>query len=110
QFTIPKAKAFLSDKNRAFDRQTRARRVDKFSAGGGDGMHLSDLAAFSKNFDPLKKAAREINQSHKNKTGSSKKVSSTNDHIEGVPLGDLTYLNTVEYKYYGFYHRIKQKL
>ena len=33
-----------------------------------------------------------------------------NDFIEEVPLGDMTNLNTTEFKYYGFYHRIRQKL
>ena len=37
-------------------------------------------------------------------------LSANNDYIEDVPLGDMTSLNTVEYKYYGFYHRIRQKL
>ncbi len=37
-------------------------------------------------------------------------LSANNDFVEDVPLGDMTRLNTVEYKYYGFYHRIKQKL
>ncbi|MBK23928.1 MAG: hypothetical protein CME70_07985 [Halobacteriovorax sp.] len=37
-------------------------------------------------------------------------LSQNNDYVEDVPLGDVTNLNTVEYKYYGFYHRIKQKL
>lgn len=34
----------------------------------------------------------------------------SNDFIEDVPLGDMTRLNTIEFKYYGFYHRIRQKL
>ena len=37
-------------------------------------------------------------------------VSQRHDFIEDIPLGKMTRLNTVEYKYYGFYHRIKQKL
>ena len=37
-------------------------------------------------------------------------LAQNNDYVEDVPLGDMTNLNTVEYKYYGFYHRIKQKL
>ena len=37
-------------------------------------------------------------------------VSRRHDFIEDIPLGAMTRLNTVEYKYYGFYHRIKQKL
>ncbi len=46
------------------------------------------------------------------KNGKSKKsgLSANNDFVEDVPLGDMTRLNTVEYKYYGFYHRIKQRL
>jgi len=34
----------------------------------------------------------------------------SNDFVEDLPLGDMTRLNTIEYKYYGFYHRIRQKL
>jgi TonB family protein len=33
-----------------------------------------------------------------------------NDYVEDIPLGDMTNLNTTEYKYYGFYHRIRQQL
>jgi protein TonB len=36
--------------------------------------------------------------------------SRNNDFVEEVPLGDVTNLNTTEFKYYGFYHRIRQKL
>ena len=46
------------------------------------------------------------------KTGdiNSKGLAANNDFIEDVPLGDFTQLNTQEFKYYGFYHRIRQKL
>lgn len=37
-------------------------------------------------------------------------LAQNNDFIEDVPLGDMTNLNTTEFKYYGFYHRIRQKL
>lgn len=37
-------------------------------------------------------------------------LSQNNDYVEDVPLGDVTNLNTVEFKFYGFYHRIKLKL
>lgn len=37
-------------------------------------------------------------------------LASNNDFVEDVPLGDMTNLNTTEFKYYGFYHRIRQKL
>lgn len=37
-------------------------------------------------------------------------LSQSSDFVEDVPLGDMTQLNTTEFKYYGFYHRIRQKL
>ncbi|WP_127715680.1 energy transducer TonB [Halobacteriovorax sp. HLS] len=37
-------------------------------------------------------------------------LAQNNDFIEDLPLGDMTKLNTIEYKYYGFYFRIRQKL
>lgn len=121
--------ARLSDKDRTFDRETVARKVDIFkqgakSAGGGGApakpkkqLKLSDLGGVSGAPHPLEVAAQDYTKkkkgpfkgdgqgNHPNRT-----VSSTNDHVEDVPLGDMTHLNTAEYKYYGFYHRIRQKL
>jgi TonB family protein len=37
-------------------------------------------------------------------------LAQNNDFVQDVPLGDMTNLNTTEFKYYGFYHRIRQKL
>jgi protein TonB len=134
----PKDSAFLSDKDRSFDRETMARKIDTFKkAGKGtpseetpgekkskvskakpskDKIALSDLGAFAKGHDPLKEEAKKIAKSGGpragTKSGEAQKpgVSSTNDFVDTGPLGDLTALNTVEYKYYGFYHRIRQKL
>lgn len=77
-------------------------------------ISFADLAVGSKTpkTQPRKKRAAAslsalgIKNGVKNKTG----LSANNDFVEDVPLGDMTALNTVEYKYYGFYHRIKQKL
>jgi TonB family protein len=113
--------AFLSDKTRAFDRQTRARKIDKFNTtkraeGGGNkkgtkDLKLSDLGA-SPGEHPLEKAARDYTKQKNGDSGKdiNRSVSSTNDYLQDIPLGDLTNLNSVEYKYYGFYHRIRQKL
>lgn len=129
-----KENAYLSDKDRSFDRQTRARKVDVFqNAAKGNAsinspssqksaktskrptknLKLSDLAASPGSPNPFAKAAREYAAAKKGvKQGNeiSRGISSTNDHVEKIPLGDLTHLNTVEFKYYGFYHRIRQKL
>ncbi|MBF0299042.1 MAG: TonB C-terminal domain-containing protein [Oligoflexia bacterium] len=40
----------------------------------------------------------------------SRGLSKNNDFIEDVPLGDLTNLNTVEFKHFGFYSRIRERL
>jgi protein TonB len=75
---------------------------------------FADLTMGAKAFKTLKK--REVAQQSSKalglKTGDKKKsgLSANNDFVEDIPLGDMTKLNTVEYKYYGFYHRIKQKL
>lgn len=115
--------AYLSDKDRSFDRQTRAKKVDTFkqaSKGGSKSpkepkkdMKLSDLGALPAE-DPFKTAAREYSKKKQGQEASDiqaeEAISSTNDHVEEVPLGDVTNLNTAEYKYYGFYHRIRQRL
>jgi len=115
--TTPKKKPKLSDKNRAFDRETKARVVKSFqkSAKGSRGNKDISLAALGGDIgkkNPLEKAAKQYSASKSGQKIDSggRTVSSTNDHLEDVPLGDLTHLNTVEYKFYGYYHRIKQKL
>ena len=112
--------SYLSDKDRFFLRQTRARKNDIFKAGQtGGGMakqgkkkiSLSDLGS-EVGEDPFKKAAKEYTKAKNgfDNKKSGRTVSSTNDYLEDIPLGDVTNLNTTEYKFYGFYHRIRQKL
>lgn len=115
--------AFLSDKDRSFDRQTVAKKVDTFKQGARSGgapksgekkdIKLSDLGANVGEKHPLQKAAENYTKA-KNGEGPdqdvSRQVSSTNDHVKEIPPGDMTHLNTAEYKYYGFYHRVRQKL
>lgn len=120
---VKKDDAYLSDKNRSFDRQTKARKVDTFKqASKGKSaskrpkkdMKLSDLAAFARGTDPFREASKKHSDKNNGRPDSDREaqedVSSTNDHVETVPLGDLTHLNTAEYKFYGFYHRIRQQL
>lgn len=120
-FEKPKDKSFLSDKDRKFDRQSVAEKIDTFkssskggakSAKGEKDLKLSDLGA-SPGKNPFEQAAKDYTKKkkgHSENSPNDSRVSSTNDFVEEIPLGDLTYLNTVEYKYYGFYFRIRQKL
>lgn len=52
------------------------------------------------------KAPKGLKKGDKETTG----MGRNNDYIEDVPLGDMTALNTVEFKYFGFYHRIRLQL
>ena len=121
----PENAKYYSDKNRTFDRQSVARRNGIFQKRSGQGsgprstedISLGELGHPAERH-PLLSAAKEYaKRGSVHSPGTGRSVSSaggtqsqTNDYIEGVPLGDLTYLNTQEHKYYGFYHRIKQKL
>lgn len=51
-----------------------------------------------------------IQQGIKNGDENSLGLSMNNDFIEDVPLGDMTNLNTVQFKYFGFYSRIRKQL
>ena len=127
--------AFLSDKDRSFDRQTVAKNIDNFKrAAKGNAqvtqkaqtkeaefkkkadiknLKLSDFGVASGEPVPQKIARSPASESTKgmeNGDSLSQGLSSTNDYVEEVTLGDFTHLNTVEYKFYGFYHRIRQKL
>lgn len=130
-----KKDAFLSDKDRSFDRQTVSRNIDSFKrAALGDAsttnkaqtkesevkkkadfkdLKLSDFGIAAVEPTPKKMArapASESVKGMKNGDPLSQGLSATNDYVEEVTLGDFTHLNTVEYKFYGFYHRIRQKL
>lgn len=127
-------KAFLSDKDRTFERQTVARKVDSFkkaALGNADvtqqavkqqksqhkktiqDLKLSDIGfeAGARMPHQAARAPASISQQGvANGDAESTGLSATNDYVEEMQLGDFTHLNTVEFKYYGFFHRIRQKL
>lgn len=82
------------------------------------GFKMADIEKMQKEAEPTldemtKTLGREniggaegIDRGKLGKTG----LAQNNDFVEEVPLGDMTNLNTTEFKYYGFYHRIRQKL
>jgi TonB family protein len=133
----PTDSRFLGEKNQIVDRQTIAEKIDTFNKAGVGEKDKKSIKSTEKlqekrsqklapqkisleNFgvgnlvvqaNPLVKEEMDEEVGGL-KTGSndSKGVSSNNDYIEDVQLGDVTKLNTVEFKYYGFYHRIRQKL
>lgn len=66
--------------------------------------------AFVEETNKLVEAQKSANKGVYGGLAGSTGLASNNDFIEDIPLGDMTNLNTTEYKYYGFYHRIRQKL
>lgn len=120
---------FLSDKNRTFERQSVAKKVDSFKeATRGNSsrdfqnkienvkkkskkdVKLSDLGiGSSQEFDMNPQDTKQVAGEMTEKPNSFSS-SSTNDFVNEVQLGDFTRLNTTEYKHYGFFHRIRQKL
>lgn len=75
-------------------------------------INFEDLAAAQTKTmkEMLKSGRRMASKGLKNGVRGQTGLAKNNDFIEELPLGDMTNLNTIEYKYYGFYHRIRQKL
>lgn len=130
-----KDEAFLSDKDRSFERETVAKNIDIFkktAKGNSDVTQVSQKSQSAKKKapnlkdlklsdigmatgDPLPKEvsrapASSSQKGLENGDPMEQGFSATNDYVQEVQLGDFTHLNTVEYKYYGFFHRIRQKL
>ncbi|MBT3234814.1 MAG: energy transducer TonB [Bdellovibrionales bacterium] len=127
---LPKNSRFLGEKNQSYARQTKAKRVASFKRAGIGSessnsldqgknrvtnkqkkISLKDLAVSSSRKvvmapSPKRQKVAGLKYGDRNSLGHA----SNNDFLEDVPLGDMTNLNTVEFKYYGFYHRIRQKL
>lgn len=129
----PKDEAFLGAKDQSHDRQTVARKIDTFNrAAKGNSqadsvpqpqtraqakkqalknLKLSDLGMEAMGAPQIQRApASAAKKGIEAGDEASQGLSSTNDYVEHVALGDFTQLNTVEYKYYGFFHRIRGKL
>lgn len=118
---------FLSNKDNFFKKETVTANVGKFqnatnTSEGQNGeknieklkklsikdFSLGDLSKFkvSAPEEAKKKGDSKSNNSNLNPSI----VSQTNDFIDDVEIGELTQLNTSEFKFYGFYYRIKQRL
>lgn len=128
---------FLSNKNNSFEIETKSARIGSFrSAAKGERSAVSNRTEVVKKttkkekFKNIKfadlgfkasenlvvkqntKRAQQTKTKKGLKTGIDKGIGlgRSNDYLEDMPLGDFTKLNTQEYEFYGFYHRVKQKL
>ncbi|PIP92723.1 MAG: hypothetical protein COW00_05315 [Bdellovibrio sp. CG12_big_fil_rev_8_21_14_0_65_39_13] len=120
----PVESRFLSHSDQSVDRQTVSKAIGSFKEAGlgvkngseaeakqqkkKKTVSFSDLSLNSKDFKAPDRTLSQLGLSHGVK--GVKGLGKSNDYVDDIPLADLTQLNTIEYKYYGFYHRIKQKL
>ena len=127
----------LSNRNNRFERETKSAHTGSFqSAAKGNRnavankqqqsekiakkekfkkLKFSDLAYKSQN-EAIIKQVKKIKKTAlmrkglKNGKIKGQGLGQNNDFLEEMPLGDFTKLNTQEYEFYGFYHRVRQKL
>ena len=118
---------FLSKKDNFFEKETVTKKIGKFqnateksstSSPSKKKVSFEKLAFHNLKVEDFSKfkvgknaeKAKSKSQQQENSKSSVSKVSQTNDYIDDVPTGELTQLNTTEFKFYGFYYRIKQRL
>jgi TonB family protein len=82
---------FYGKEDQAVDKQTRARQNDAFAAAGKAAKDLT-----------LKDLGIVDDWKHRS--------AATDDHLEGIPMGERTVLNTRANRYYSFYERAKEQL
>jgi len=133
----PKEPKFLSKSNNAHERETKTKNVGKFELANKGvrnatkkvqekvqdkelskklkTIKFSDLSVKSHEKFAVKKKLKKSKTSSqvlglKSGRKNGKELGASNDFLEDIPLGDFTKLNTQEYEFYGFYHRIREKL
>lgn len=111
----PDAK-FLGKKTQVVEKETKAARVDIFRKGqpkSGQKLSLKQLAP-KQDFKPLEPGDFAFKKPPKKQLKDAGErggmQSANNDYLEDVEKGNRTLLNTREFIYYGYYHRIRQKL
>ncbi len=125
----------LSDRNQTAEKQTRAKAIDDFRKKQGTGMKADAKEGMS-GVAPTGSADGEENKSpldedigageNKNKGikrnwktlslkdlsvgGDGAPTAASDDNLSGVEEGDATVLSTREFRYFSYYHRIKELL
>lgn len=112
---------YLSKKNLMVDAETRAARVGKFKNVMSEGSEDDSVKKFFK-LTPNEKDMEQA-QAMESKTGRLRSpaslppsgqrgsgFSATDDYLPDVAIGAQTLLNAKEYKFFGFFERIREKL
>lgn len=116
---------FLSKNNQSVDHQTRAAKVGKFKNVPIEKLLQTGLKEKQERINdevsPLKPLNSSTGMVFKNKkldrkiaslddSGDGDEVSASEDYLPDIAVGVQTLLNTKEYKFYGFYERIRERI
>ena len=109
----PKAR-FLSSVSTKTDHETRAARIGKFQnvpAHTGNSRFF-DLGTNPKDLEQNKRLSQKTGKTLAAEAmrNPASLGSATEDYLDNVAIGSETILNAAEYKFYGFYERIREKL
>lgn len=128
--TLSKDAKYLSDKTQSVEQETKARQVDTFQKGGASATKTAPALSL-KNLAPQKNITAQTprTDSQENEIGDLQKEqnfsqpqqppqaaggniagSANNDYLKDIKEGDKTILSTKEFVYFGYYHRIRQRL
>lgn len=123
-------KKYLSHSDNSFYRETKARNIDKFNIGAKGNSKITKIQKEKANrkenkiknlkaltFNPFTQKMPEqpmkkqkLIQGSKFGQTNAKGLSANNDFLEKLPLSDFTKVNSQEFKFYGFYQRIRGSL
>lgn len=93
--------------------KSEAKKIQSLNDLGGFGLQKAreEINAIAEvEAEKIEKLKKQKRQGLENGEAGLSGFASNNDHVEEIALGDMTNLNTHEYKYYGFYQRIRSQL
>lgn len=99
---------FMGKEDMSFKKQTIAKNIGSFKKGGA----ASRLSAKQLQLAPLNRHAMDLlaKSASVHRTQGKGEMAVRSDHIDDIPLGDLTQLNTSAYRFYGFLERFKKQM
>ncbi len=99
---VPKKTKYLGKRNQSVKKETKSENISPFRAGKKAQLRVLDLKQLVPstvgNFMSVKKRKRLA------------QPSASNDYLKKVKKGNSTLLNTKEFIYYTYYHRIRKRL
>jgi protein TonB len=110
---LDKNAKYLSEKSNTVEKETRAKTGMKFvnSRKAQQARAKSAAQIFENGFDAYGAMVKKANAGAEKKAmNGSTEESTTNDNLKNAENDLITRLNTKEYKYYGYYSRIKTQL